>query len=355
MEKIDKPIVKSNKLILAHFKMTTYEQKIILLCISKIKKNARRTGVEKLNDNLFFELGAKEISEFLNISPRTLYKDLDAISSKLMRYEIEIRDNENERFEKIRPFPYSKYEFGRFYLRIEQSMEEHLLELKERFTIYDINNIRMLSSNYSLRIYEVLKSYEWVNEYDFDILEFKQIIGVLTIKNGKVENDLYSRYYDFKKRVLLVAQEEINAFTDITFKFEEIKKGRKVDKLKFYISANEKQIEDKVEIEEAATSEAALDEDDLVDQLREIIEEKLKTKELKAILQAANNDIQLIEKKYQLAKKSRNIENLVGWLVKAIEEDYTEPVEVKKKSKFNNMQERNYDYEDLEKELLGYK
>lgn len=355
MDKIDKPIVKSNKLILAHFKMTTYEQKIILLCISKIKKNARRTGVEKLNDNLFFELGAKEISEFLNISPRTLYKDLDAISSKLMRYEIEIRDNENERFEKIRPFPYSKYEFGRFYLRIEQSMEEHLLELKERFTIYDINNIRMLSSNYSLRIYEVLKSYEWVNEYAFNILEFKQIIGVLTIKNGKVENDLYSRYYDFKKRVLLVAQEEINAFTDITFKFEEIKKGRKVDKLKFYISANEKQIEDKMENEEATTGEARLDEDDLVDQLREIIAEKLKTKELKAILQAANNDVQLIENKYQLAKKSKNIENLVGWLVKAIEEDYTEPVEVKKKSKFNNMQERNYDYEDLEKELLGYK
>lgn len=353
MDKIDKSIIKSNKLILAHFKMTTYEQKIILLCISKIKKNARRTGVEKLNDNLFFELGAKEISEFLNISPRTLYKDLDAISSKLMRYEIEIRDNENERFEKIRPFPYSKYEFGRFYLRIEQSMEEHLLELKERFTIYDINNIRMLSSNYSLRIYEVLKSYEWVDEYAFDILEFKQIIGVLTIKNGKVENDLYSRYYDFKKRVLLVAQEEINTFTDITFKFEEIKKGRKVDKLKFYISANEKQIENKVECEAAARQE--LDEDDLVDQLREIIEEKLKTKELKAILQAANNDIQLIENKYQLAKKSKNIENLVGWLVKAIEEDYTEPVEVKKKSKFNNMPERDYDYEDLEKELLGYK
>lgn len=355
MDKIDKPIVKSNKLILAHFKMTTYEQKIILLCISKIKKNARRTGVEKLNDNLFFELGAKEISEFLNISPRTLYKDLDAISSKLMRYEIEIRDNENERFEKIRPFPYSKYEFGRFYLRIEQSMEEHLLELKERFTIYDINNIRMLSSNYSLRIYEVLKSYEWVNEYAFDILEFKQIIGVLTIKDGKVENDLYSRYYDFKKRVLLVAQEEINTFTDITFKFEEIKKGRKVDKLKFYISANEKQIEDKMEIEEAATSEARLDEDDLVDQLREIIKEPLKTKELKAILQAANNDVQLIENKYQLAKKQKKIENLVGWLVKAIEEDYTEPVKVKKKSKFNNMPERDYDYEDLEKELLGYK
>lgn len=355
MDKIDKPIVKSNKLILAHFKMTTYEQKIILLCISKIKKNARRTGVEKLNDNLFFELGAKEISEFLNISPRTLYKDLDAISSKLMRYEIEIRDNENERFEKIRPFPYSKYEFGRFYLRIEQSMEEHLLELKERFTIYDINNIRMLSSNYSLRIYEVLKSYEWVNEYAFDILEFKQIIGVLTIKNGKVENDLYSRYYDFKKRVLLVAQEEINTFTDITFEFEEIKKGRKVDKLKFYISANERQIENKIEIEEAATSEVGLDEDDLVDQLRGIIKEPLKTKELKVVLQAANNDIQLIENKYQLAKKQKKIENLVGWLVKAIEEDYTEPVEVKKKSKFNNMQERNYDYEDLEKELLGYK
>ena len=364
-----KSVIKSNKLILAHFKMTTYEQKIILLCISKIKRNAKKTGKGKPNDSLFFVLDAKEISNFLNINPRTLYKNLDEISNKLMGYEIEIKDDTKNFFEKIRPFPYSKYESGKFYLRIEQSMEEYLLELKDRFTMYDINNIRTLKSNYSLRIYEVLKSYEWVNEYIFDIEEFKQIIGVSTVKDGKIENDLYDRYYDFKKRVLLVAQKELAENTDISFTFEEIKKGRKVDKIKFYIAANKKESEGKQsskfkklkDKQENQEQKSDIDMDDLIDQLREIIKEPLRTKEYKSILQAAGNNIELIEQKYQIAQKQRKIENLVGWLIAAIQEEYTEPIEKKseknsgkiKNSRFNNIECREYNYEELERQLLN--
>lgn len=366
-----KSVIKSNKLILARFKMTTYEQKIILLCISKIKRNAKKTGTDKPNDNLFFALDAKEISSFLNINPRTLYKNLDEISNKLMQYEIEIKDDTKNFFEKIRPFPYSKYESGKFYLRIEQSMEEYLLELKDRFTMYNINNIRTLKSNYSLRIYEVLKSYEWVNEYVFDIEEFKQIIGVSTVKDGKIENDLYDRYYDFRKRVLLVAQKELAENTDISFTFEEIKKGRKVDKIKFYITANKKENEGKQsskfkkskegkERQEQSESDV-VDMDELIDQLREIIKEPLKTKEYKAILQAASNDLKLIKQKYQIAQKQKKIDNLVGWLIVAIQEEYTEPIEKKseknsgkiKNSRFNNIDCREYDYEELERQLLN--
>ena len=363
MNKVEesKSVIKSNKLILAHFKMTTYEQKIILLCISKIKRNAKKTGTDKFNTNLFFTLDAKEISDFLGVNPRTLYKDLDLISNKLMKYEMEIRDDERKFFEKIRPFPYSKYEAGKFYLRIEQSMEEYLLELKDRFTIYDIDNIRRLKSNYSLRIYEILKSYEWVNEYVFDIEEFKQIIGVSTAKSGKIENDLYDRYYDFRKYVLLVAQKELAENTDISFTFEEIRKRRKVDKIKFYITANKKENEGKQSSkpkklkkeEKKQEIEPESDIDDLIDQLREIIKEPLRTKEYKAILQAADNDIKLIEQKYQLAQKQRKIDNLVGWLIKAIQEEYMEPIGKEQVSKFNDINQRDYDYSELEKQLLG--
>ena len=241
-------------------------------------------------------------------------------------------------------------------------MEEYLLELKDRFTIYDINNIRRLKSNYSLRIYEILKSYEWVNEYVFNIEEFKQIIGVSTIKDGKIENDLYSRYYDFRKYVLLVAQKELVDNTDISFTFEEIRKGRKVDKIKFYITANKKESENKrpskskkskEEKERQKQSESDVDMDDLVDRLREIIKESLKTKEYKTILQVAGNDIKLIEQKYQLAQKQRKIDNLVGWLIKAIQEEYEKPIEKQRISKFNDINQRDYDYSELEKQLLN--
>ena len=79
----------------------------------------------------------------------------------------------------------------------------------------------------------------------------------------------------------------------------------------------------------------------------EIINEKLKTKEYKAILEAANNDIELIQEKYELSKKQQKIENLVGWLIKAIENGYTEPVRKQKQGQFNNIEGRKYNYSPL--------
>ena len=80
----------------------------------------------------------------------------------------------------------------------------------------------------------------------------------------------------------------------------------------------------------------------------------MKTKEYKAILEAANNDIELIQSKYQIAKKQRKIDNLVGWMMKAIQEEYSEPVEKRKATSFNNIGAREYDYNELERALLSH-
>jgi len=45
-------------------------------------------------------------------------------------------------------------------------------------------------------------------------------------------------YADFKRKVLLQAQKDLAKFSDITFTFEEIKKGRKIHRLKFNIKRN---------------------------------------------------------------------------------------------------------------------
>ena len=112
------------------------------------------------------------------------------------------------------------------------------------------------------------------------------------------------------------------------------------------------QKQEKKEEGEREKEQKELDLDDLIDQLREIINEKLKTKEYKAILEAANNNIELIQEKYELSKKQQKIENLVGWLIKAIEGNYSEPIEKRKKTSFNNIEARQYNYEELERQLL---
>lgn len=334
-------VKKSNYFIMnSSYDLSVEEQKIILTLASMVKVEDEEFKRYKFN-----------IAEFMNligVKNKQKYTQIPRITKQLMKKVFEIE--ERDMLIQIAWLSSVVYKKGHGYVELEFSprLKPYMLELNSKFTQYKLGNILMMKSKYSSRIYEFLKCNEFKKQkmVEFSLDELRQLL--------KAENT-YLLYADFKRYVLNAAQKEINALTDISVEFKEIKKGRKVDKIKFYISKNKKYIENKIEIEEAATAEVELDEDDLIDQLREIIKEPLKTKELKVVLQAANNDIQLIEKKYQLAKKSRNIENLVGWLVKAIEEDYTEPVEVKKKSKFNNMQERNYDYEDLEKELLGYK
>ena len=45
----------------------------------------------------------------------------------------------------------------------------------------------------------------------------------------------YTRFPDFRRKVLEIAEREINELTDITISYETITKGRKVVKIKFDI------------------------------------------------------------------------------------------------------------------------
>ncbi len=110
-------------------------------------------------------------------------------------------------------------------------MKPYLLQLKSKFTMYDVRNILKLPSVYSIRIYELLKQYEKIGKRKFKVDELKDILGV--------QNE-YPMYANFKQRVIKKAQKDLSENTDIMFTFEEIKIGRAVEDLLFYIQANPK-------------------------------------------------------------------------------------------------------------------
>lgn len=80
-----------------------------------------------------------------------------------------------------------------------------------------------------MRLYEMFKSFQKLTSCSFKIEDLKQ--------NLQCEN--YQRYPDFKRKVIVPAVEEINTVTDISVSFVEIKEGRKVVKLKFFLSKAE--------------------------------------------------------------------------------------------------------------------
>lgn len=115
---------------------------------------------------------------------------------------------------------------GKAKIRFDEDMTPYLFDLQEKFLSYGLKNILAMKSQFSIRLYEILKSYAFQKSKTFEVDELKKMLMV----EG---NKSYVNFADFKKRVLLPAQEEINELTDITVLFEPILKGRKTVKVKF--------------------------------------------------------------------------------------------------------------------------
>jgi len=126
---------------------------------------------------------------------------------------------------------------GKIELEFSPKLKPYLLQLKENFTKYQLENVLSLSSFYAIRIYELCKQYETIKERTIEIKELKEILDI------KAKS--YSIYNRFKTKVLDIAEREINEKTDINISVEEIKTGRKVTSIKFIIKSKTKEVKKK--------------------------------------------------------------------------------------------------------------
>lgn len=117
---------------------------------------------------------------------------------------------------------------GKAKIRIDEDMAPYLFNLREKFVAYGLQNILAMKSQYSIRLFEIFKSYAFQKSKIFDIDELKKLLMVQSIKS-------YTNFKDFRKYVLEIAINEINNLTDIKISYEPIRHGRKVVKLKFNI------------------------------------------------------------------------------------------------------------------------
>lgn len=119
---------------------------------------------------------------------------------------------------------------GLIEIRFHDDVLPFLIKAKIEFTKYYFENIQRLKSTYSIRIYELCKQYQnTFNGYrEFTLDDLKYFLDM--------SKKIYPRYVDFKRRVITPSIEEINEKTDLFLKLEEVKIGRSVNKLRFYIT-----------------------------------------------------------------------------------------------------------------------
>lgn len=217
----DYKIVKSNDLIQnSRFQLALQEQKIILYMISKVKPD----------DDSFIEqeFSVLEFCQVCGIEPNSgkNYKNVkDAIKTLADKSAWIMLESGTEILVRWINKAWINKNSGIVKIRLDDDMKPYLLQLQERFTQYELIYTLAMRSQYSIRLYELLKSYEYQHRKIFNLDDLKRILSA--------EN--YTRFPDFKRKVLDIALREINDLSDLNVTYEIIKEGRRYTRLEFSI------------------------------------------------------------------------------------------------------------------------
>ncbi|MBU3093756.1 replication initiation protein [Clostridium sp. CF011] len=333
-------IYQSNKLIEASYSFTVLEQKLIRLLASMITKDDV--------DLKEYQFLATDLSKTLNIHKRNIYRELDRVTDKLMARFIKMKNDDTEEFDKFHLIKTAKLRNGILILKIDEDMKYFYLKLNW-YTKYQLKNIMQFKSTYSFRLYELLKQYEGIGS---------RLISIADLRIGlDIEKEQYPKYSNLKQKVINVAQNEINLKTDISFDYEEIKTGRKVTSIKFYIKINKDNDIATDEVCATKVTKSTIEENKYsiedITVVQNIFKEDITADDAKSILTTAKGNLEIIKEKYDLPRKT-DVANIVGWVRDAITGNYKAPKgKTNAVGSFNDYEQRKYDFDKLEDTLLG--
>ena len=413
----DIEIAVSNNLIMGIGKQTLLGKKVFLLSLSKVedRKKSDYKNIPRYKEYLEmgFDLTTGMVAEIdmADIRPAfgksrsgSKYDQLNKLfksnpTNAELEYTLQgmfnmlIKNDVNDIYARTSLIQTTLYDkkHGKLFVKFteEPIVRQNVIALKTNFTKYPKNMMMVLFNFYAYSMYQMLRSdFDKENgirkkrgelpaqtlKFRYELAELKFKLGILSSNSPEVSNALevrnphyteieevytnYSsgampRYNDFKKYVLIPAQKELSEKTDMEIEFEPVKSGKKIVAVDISVTIKSKNA-DIITADE-------LSEDDKLDieqELLDLIEEKVTLKDIKAIAKAAEYNVQKVKDAYEVLKNSSApVDNVVGFIIKAIQNDYKN-VPAKKKVKahtntFTQFEQREYDFEAIEKEVLN--
>ena len=195
-------VAKSNELIQqSRFSMTVQQNKIMLYLISKIKPMDIGDEVYSVSIREFCKVCNIDYNSGKNYADAK--KAIKAIADKSVWVKQE--DGSEVLLRWLNRVKLNR-ETNCFEITFHEDMLPYLYDLQSRYTRYCFNNVLTMKSKYGIRLYELLKSYQFMKkEISFTIEELKK----------RLDAEGYKRYPDFRRFVLEKAIEDINECSDI--------------------------------------------------------------------------------------------------------------------------------------------
>lgn len=214
-------VVKANEIIQkARYDLNITELKILAFVISKVKPTDTELQSYKFSVNEFCKVCGLDETNGWN------YQHIKDVLKKLRDKSFWVVDENGAEvlvgwLQKARIYKGS----GMITVKLDEDMRKYVIGLFSDFTQYELLSTLPMKSAYSFRMYELLKSYAYQKERTFKVDDLKRMLSAEHFVNFK----------DFRRRVLEVAVQEINMYTDLEVSWEPETFGRKVIEVTFEI------------------------------------------------------------------------------------------------------------------------
>jgi len=218
-------IKKSNALVEAGYRLTLGEHRLILACIAKSKG-------QTLDDQTLYEVDALSVVDLVGVTRQTAYEELKDAADRLFNRQITVPyDHAGEtpvirRFRWVQQIEYVET-LGLVRFQFTSALIPYLSELKERFTVYPIDDVVKMTSIHAIRLYELLVQWRSTGKREIEIAWLKKTFQI---------EDSYKSISDLKRWVITPAIEQINLHSPIQVSWKQKKTGRSVTHLVFEFS-----------------------------------------------------------------------------------------------------------------------
>ena len=254
--------------------------------------------------------------------------ELKSACKKLFDTIIEL-NKENGGFELYHLFRKLKYEPGKgLYLQFDELLRPYILDLFQSngYTRINVEYLFKLSSPYAMRLLELLLQYQNIKLFR-ELLEIRRRMTIEEIRFAlNVPEGAYvDRMDNFKKFVLDAPIKEINTRTPYIVRYETVKEGRSVVAFEFIMDTYNvpKDNEDSYKLRNGN------------DAIQVLCSLGFTERAARAIFAKCQNEADCFSRinraQAVLARNKRPIENKLGFLRKAIEEDWQVGVEKARK------------------------
>lgn len=212
----DLKLKQSNKLILATHKMDIQQLRLFFYACSKYRGELDiNVPIADLYSVLAYQSGGQR--ELLN----------KAIPKMMSSALVHIDDEKGERWSVVITDSFISKDGKSVHFTFNKSVKKELDEI-EKYTWMYLENLTGMSSIYAVRLYEFfvmrLGSQNKKGTFDYDMERLRNYLDC---------SDKYPRFETFDRKVLKVAQEQINEKTNIHISYKKVKTKQKITSIKF--------------------------------------------------------------------------------------------------------------------------